>query len=168
MAPRRSTRAAARSASSPAADVRDVTAPAAARVAGALLLMALGGLAVARADPRGEAACGDLGGQPVLTARFLLGAARGDGGFVGETAWRRFLDRSVTPRFPDGLSAFSGQGRWRSPGGRQLREPTRLLLIVVPDTPQTRDALHAVRADYARLFAQTSVGLLLDRSCAAF
>ena len=156
-----------RSASSPAADGPDVTAPAAARAAGALCL-ALGGITVARADPSAEAFCADLGGRPMLTARFLLGATRGDGGTVGEAAWRRFLDRSVTPRFPGGLSVFSGQGRWRSPEGRQLREPTRLLLIVVPDSRQARDALHAVRADYARLFAQTSVGLLLDRSCAAF
>ena len=160
--------AARRSASSPAADGPDVTAPAAARAAGALLFMTLGGIAVARADPGAEAACADLGGQPMLTARFLLGATRGDGGTVGGAAWRRFLDRSVTPRFPGGLSVFAGQGRWRSPEGRQLREPTRLLLIVVPDSRQARDALHAVRADYARLFAQTSVGLLLDRGCAAF
>ena len=145
-----------------------MTAPADLRAAGALLLLALGGLATARAAPADDFACGDLGGRPMLTARLLLGARRGDGGFVGEAAWRRFLDRSVSPRFPDGLSVFSGQGRWRGPDGRPLREPMHLLLIVVPDTPQARDALHAVRADYARRFAQASVGLLLDRSCAAF
>src|SRR5579859_7816296 len=32
---------------------------------------------------------------------------------VTETGWRAFLDKEVTPRFPDGLSVFDVYGQWQ-------------------------------------------------------
>ncbi len=51
-----------------------------------------------------------------------------------------FLAKEVTPRFPDGLSLFSGYGQWRNPEGRILKEMSRLLLIwYVPDAAVERE-----------------------------
>lgn len=84
------------------------------------------------------------------------------------TGFTDFLDRNVTPRFPAGLTVLNGHGRWWAPDGRQTQEESRLVLIVVPREPDPRPALEAVRAEYKARFRQHSVGLLLQRTCAAF
>jgi uncharacterized protein DUF3574 len=68
-----------------------------------------------------------------------------DGG-VGELRWRAFLDREVTPRFPDGLTVFEAYGQWRSSGkGEVGRLRSRVLVILHEDTPANRSAIDAIR-----------------------
>ena len=87
---------------------------------------------------------------------------------MSEAAWRRFLNTRITPRFPQGLTVLSGRGQWRGPVGRLVREPTRVVLIVTDPTPEAVAALHAIRAEYADVFAQGAVGLVLHRGCSVF
>ena len=64
---------------------------------------------------------------------------------VTSRAFMIFLAREVTPRFPDGLSLFSGYGQWRNGKGQMLKEASRLLLIwYVPDA-QTNGKIEAIR-----------------------
>jgi hypothetical protein len=68
-----------------------------------------------------------------------------DGG-VGEIRWRAFLDREVTPRFPDGLTVFEAFGQWRDSGQTQpSRLRTKVLVILHEDTPANRAAIDAIR-----------------------
>ena len=55
-----------------------------------------------------------------LRAEPIFGRGLKSGGEVGEAAWRRFLDREVTPRFPDGFTVIDASGQWRSPGAVKL------------------------------------------------
>ena len=89
-------------------------------------------------------------------------------GPVSAAAFDAFLDRSVTPRFPAGLTVLDGAGRWRAPDGRLTQETSKLVLIVAPDGADTRARLDAVRAEYRTQFRQQSVGLVLTRGCADF
>lgn len=100
--------------------------------------------------------------HPMLAAQ-LLAAAPPD-----PAAFTDFLDRSVTPRFPAGLTVLDAAGRWQAPDGRLTAEPSKLLLIVAPATPETRRRLQAIRDDYKARFHQQSVGLLLTPTCADF
>jgi hypothetical protein len=97
----------------------------------------------------------------MLRAELLFGAGE-EAGFEG------FLDREVTPRFPAGLTVLQAHGRWRTPDGRQTREPSRVVLIVAPPQPDALPALEAIRTAYRQQFHQRSVGLLTSRSCASF
>ncbi|VUD72863.1 hypothetical protein MET9862_03468 [Methylobacterium symbioticum] len=63
---------------------------------------------------------------------------------------------------------IAGHGQWRSAGGRLRAEPTRLVLIVAEDRPETRAALDAIRDAYKAAFAQEAVGLVLSPACASF
>lgn len=104
------------------------------------------------------AGCANPVCTPMLSAQLLFGATPG---------FEDFLDRSVTPRFPAGLTVLDGAGRWRAPDGRMTQEPSKLVLIVTPD----RDALaklQAIRDEFKARFRQQSVGLVLARACADF
>ncbi len=54
-----------------------------------------------------------------------------------EVDWRAFLDKEVTPRFPDGLSVMDVYGQWE---GKNQSTPERLrskmLIVDYPDTAE--------------------------------
>lgn len=109
------------------------------------------------------------GQQSRLTAELTFGRDIGRHVGVSERAWRRFLDREVTPRFPDGLTVVSAAGQWRDRRtGRIGREPSKLLLIVLPGRADDQARLDAIVAAYKRQFQQQSVGLIVRPACTAF
>ena len=75
-----------------------------------------------------------------------------------EEKWRAFLDSEVTPRFPDGLSVFDIYGQWRSKGQAQpVRQRSKVIVVLYPDTPQHRADIDAVRAAWKRDTGDQSV-----------
>ncbi len=90
------------------------------------------------------------------------------GGGVAEGRFMDFLAKDVTPRFPDGLSLFSGYGQWRNPEGHILKGMSRLLLIwYVPDQ-QSNEKIEAIRNAYKKRFHQQSVLRADGFSCVSF
>ena len=77
---------------------------------------------------------------------------------ISEARWRAFLDREVTPRFPDGLSVLDVYGQWQ---GKNQTTPERLrtkcLVIDYLDTQPNRDKVEAIRAAWKRLTGDQSV-----------
>ena len=77
---------------------------------------------------------------------------------VSEGDWRRFLDREVTPRFPDGLSVLDVYGQWQ---GKNQASPERLrskmLIIDYPDTAENRAKIEAIRAAWKQKTGDQSV-----------
>jgi hypothetical protein len=73
--------------------------------------------------------------------------------------WHDFVDRSITPRFPDGLTLVYGQGQYR--GGDQAvhQEPTAILIVLHPKATRRRDdaLLTAIAREYDQRFHQESV-----------
>lgn len=89
---------------------------------------------------------------------FGLGPADQPQQGVSEQAWREFLDREVTPRFPDGLSVLDVYGQWqdaRQASPERLR--SKLLVIDYPDTPANRAKVEAIRAAWRRRTGDQSV-----------
>jgi hypothetical protein len=113
-------------------------------------------------------ACGGAE-QPRLVAELLFGRDIGSRIGVSETAWRDFVARQITPRFPDGLTVIPAMGQWRDPASKRIvREPSRLVMIVLPGNSDDQLRLAAVVAAYKRRFHQHSVGLIVQSACAAF
>jgi len=89
---------------------------------------------------------------------FGLGPADQPQQGISEQAWREFLDREVTPRFPDGLSVLDVYGQWqdaRQSGPERLR--SKLLVIDYPDTPANRGKVEAIRAAWKQRTGDQSV-----------
>ena len=89
---------------------------------------------------------------------FGLGLADHPEQGISEARWRAFLDREVTPRFPDGLSVVDVYGQWQ---GKNEAAPERLrskcLIIDYLDTQANRDKIEAIRAAWKRMTGDQSV-----------
>ena len=115
-----------------------------------------------------ESAC-HAGQQLKRVAELTFGRDIGRHIGVSEAAWRRFLAREVTPRFPDGLTVMSALGQWRDRStGRIVREPSKVVMIVLPGNAEDQARLDAIVAAYKRQFQQQSVGVIVQPACLAF
>lgn len=77
---------------------------------------------------------------------------------IGEAQWRDFLDREVTPRFPDGLTVFDARGQWRyRDAAAPTREKTKVLVILSEDTPRHRADIEAIRDAWKKATGHESV-----------
>lgn len=83
-----------------------------------------------------------------------------EGGRVSEEQWAGFLAEVVTPRFPDGFTVLDAYGQWRDPeiaDAPVIREATRVVVIVHPQTQATHDAIDEIKSLYRTSFGQKSV-----------
>jgi hypothetical protein len=89
---------------------------------------------------------------------FGLGLANAPDKGIGESQWRDFLDKEVTPRFPAGLSVVDVYGQWQ---GKNQHAPERLrskmLIIDYPDIQENRDKIEAIRTAWKQLTGDQSV-----------
>ena len=114
----------------------------------------------------GCAAPGCPAGEIGMLAQLYFGRTLPNGQPIDDTAWRDFLARAVTPRFPDGLTVLDGYGQWRRATGEITREPSTVVVIATDTGAVAR--LNAIRTEYEARFAQESVGLVTTLSCSAF
>jgi hypothetical protein len=92
----------------------------------------------------------------------------GGRGLVNERMFRSFLAEEVTPRFPDGLSVIEVAGQFRDDRLGIVREPTKLLVLLVPDRAAVARKVAAVVDRYKRRFRQRSVLRTERPICLAF
>ena len=75
---------------------------------------------------------------------------------ITDQQWQQFRDDEIVTRFPDGFTVHSATGYWRS-GDETYAEPSMVLMVVAPETPDTRKKLDAIAQAYAQRFRQQSV-----------
>lgn len=101
-----------------------------------------------------------LAGDGAIETKLYFGLGLKGGGRVSDKQWQHFLADTVTPRFPDGLTIVSATGQWRDPKARDARvttEPTRIVVIVHPETVATAKAIGEIKDVYVKRFHQDSV-----------
>jgi hypothetical protein len=128
-----------------------------------LLLLALSGSAGAQlVDCRG-------GQKPSQVAELMFGRKIGDRIAVSEGDWGRFVDREITPRFPDGLTVFNAAGQWRDKSSNKIvREPSKIVQIVLPGDDGEFARLNEIAEAYKTRFKQQSVGVIVRPACVSF
>ena len=77
---------------------------------------------------------------------------------IDEARWRDFLDREVTPRFPDGLTVLDGYGQWRfERDGHLVRQRCKVLVVLHEDNAQHRRDIDAIRSAWKQASGHESV-----------
>lgn len=126
-------------------------------------------IACAVATSCGPPPCSHLGGTPMLEYHLFFGRDIPGRAPLTDAEWADFAARVVTPRLPDGFTAFDAAGQWRNPAtGRIGREPTKVIIVAVPDSAASAAAIDAVKDAYRAEFHQQSVGATVAPVCAAF
>jgi hypothetical protein len=107
---------------------------------------------------------------PMLRIELMFGRNVGDDLAVTEDAWAGFLASEVVPRFPDGFSVVDAAGpRTDKPTANLfLSEPSKIVIIIAPDGPETEQRIAAVEAAYKKQFQQQSVVVATRSVCASF
>ncbi len=110
------------------------------------------------------------GGQkPRQVAQLLFGRNIGDRLGVSEAQWGRFVDREISPRFPDGLTVLDAKGEWRDTARHTIvHEPSKVVEIVLPGKDDDATQLDAIAQAYKSRFRQQSVGIVVRGACVAF
>lgn len=89
---------------------------------------------------------------------FGVGTEGDDKAAISEAQWRAFLDKEVTPRFPDGLTVFDAYGQWLFRGAQgPERLNSKVLVILHEDTPQRRADIEAIRLAWKQATKHQSV-----------
>lgn len=99
-----------------------------------------------------------LGTEPFIRTELFFGTGKPDGTAVTEAEFAAFLDREITPRFPDGLTVLSGDGQYRD-GATILKERSKLLILLYPrdDARAASARIEEIRERYKVAFNQSSV-----------
>ena len=110
---------------------------------------------------------------PEGTDRFVkyelfMGRGGQQGEVVDDAAWAAFLDDTVTPRFPDGLTVLDAQGQWRDPAGLVQQERSKLLVILAAPGGYAMRLLDEISEEYERRFDQESVLRVVSDTCVSF
>ncbi|MFE9592292.1 DUF3574 domain-containing protein [Streptomyces sp. NPDC006294] len=102
-------------------------------------------------------------GDAYIETRLLFGTQRPEGGpDVTDAQFMAFIDRSVTPEFPEGLTVQEGRGQWRDSNGVIERERSYELILLYPAAEaRARDArIERIRDAYMQAYGQESVARL--------
>jgi hypothetical protein len=104
--------------------------------------------------------------KAMLRVEFYFGRSIDGGRPVSDREWAQFVGRELTPRFP-GLTVLDARGAWRR-GEHEMREQTKLVVVVLPDNSANRGQIAAAADAYKEAFQQSSVGIVTQAVCAAF
>ena len=107
----------------------------------------------AASDTTGAAVPAASPGDSYKRTELYFGGSRPDGSVITPAEFELFLDKEVTPAFPDGLTWLEAHGQWM--GGK---EDSFVLIILYPfsDRHANRE-LEEIRTDYKAQFDQESV-----------
>jgi hypothetical protein len=121
------------------------------------------GMLVLVSPPALAASCPLPDQKPMLLVKMYFGQNR------DTRAWENFLARTVTLRFPAGLTVYEAKGQWTDPKtGRLAHERSRVVEIATPDTAAARTNIAEIARLYRRDFHQQSVGVVTQQVCAHF
>jgi hypothetical protein len=107
------------------------------------------------------------GEQPAIQDMLYFGTARPEG-VVSAEAWAGFVETTVTPRFPQGLTVFQASGQWRRVDGSLVREATHVLHLIHADDASSEQSVTEIMASYKSRFEQEAVLRVKARACVSF
>jgi hypothetical protein len=91
--------------------------------------------------------------MPSSCETLYFGTARASGVAVSADEWVQFENDVLTREFPDGMTSWDADGRWRGADGKPVAERSHVVMIVGAKP----ESVARVIAEYKRRFAQESV-----------
>jgi hypothetical protein len=86
-------------------------------------------------------------------------------GVVTSQEWEEFLRKSITPRFPKGLTFWQASGQWQNSGKSIIRETSFVVNLVHSDDEHSAIAVRAIIAEYKLRFDQEAILRVKGYAC---
>jgi Protein of unknown function (DUF3574) len=115
-----------------------------------------------------------LSSRSFIRTELFFGLSKPDHTQVTELEFQQFINREVTPRFPDGLTLLSGRGQFKTSSHKIVKEPTNLLILIYPQDRlaprkvEQNQKVEQIRKAYKLAFQQESVLRSDELSCVSF
>ena len=132
-----------------------------------IVCVAMAAMAVVACSDTDAPVCPD-GSDEWVRYELFMGRSSQSVEVVDDAAWDAFLDDTVTPRFPDGLTVFDGSGQWRGSDGMVRKERSKVLVILAPPGDDGESRIGEVSDEYKRRFNQESVLQVVTGACVSF
>ena len=116
-----------------------------------------------------QPACEPGLGTPMSLFTLYLGEAIPGRTDLTDKEWQSFLDGTVTVNLPNGYTVLDGFGAWMNPATHKTsREATKVVVVALPDAPESLAAINRIRNEYVTMFHQQLVGMTVQPACASF
>jgi hypothetical protein len=122
-----------------------------------------------------QQSCPDLpSGRSFVRTELFFGLSKPDRAKVTDLEFQQFINREVTPRFPDGLTLLSGSGQFKNSSNRIVKEPANLLILIypldrlAPGKAAPNQQVEQIRKAYQLAFQQESVLRSDEPACVSF
>jgi len=123
----------------------------------AALVLVINSLCTARVEAAEPGARRPSASEILVRTELYFGSNR-PGGEVTDAEFSNFMDREITPRFPDGLTLLTGYGQFLSSTGVLIKERSKVLILLYPaSTAASNQRVQEIREKYKAMFQQESV-----------
>jgi hypothetical protein len=107
--------------------------------------------------------------KPMVIAHLFFGRAIQGRGPLTDAEWSSFAASVLSRDFPDGFTAYDGEGQWLDPQtGKIVRERSKVVVIAAKEDERFAKNIRDAADAYRKTFHQHSVGVISQTACAAF
>lgn len=94
-----------------------------------------------------------------MRTELFFGRSRTSGSEISDEEFADFLDDTVTPAFPDGLTVLDGLGQFRDREGKIIQEKAKVLILIYRKSERKNYGrrIEQIRDAYKKRFDQQSV-----------
>lgn len=118
---------------------------------------------------QGAPQCERSEGRPVLVFTLFFGRAIPGREDLTNEEWLEFLHTIIAASLPDGYTVVDAKGGWRNPAtNRNVEEATKVLVVALPDVPESMLSITRIRTAYEVQFHQHVVGMTSAPACGVF
>ncbi|MEU0089031.1 DUF3574 domain-containing protein [Kribbella sp. NPDC006257] len=99
-----------------------------------------------------------LYGDTMVRTELFFGTDK-PGPDVTDWQFQQFINKTITPRFPLGLTVLSGNGQWQEDNGSVTKERSKVVVLIYSLDEQQQDSkkIEEIRDKYKKQFQQESV-----------
>ena len=78
--------------------------------------------------------------ESFIRTELFFGRNRPNGIEVSQEEFADFLNETITPEFPDGLTVLDGIGQFRDSNGNTIQEKAKVLILLYPSNTKRRSS----------------------------
>lgn len=102
-------------------------------------------------------------GPDLIISKMYFGL-NSENSVISNDEFNSFVDSTITPVFPEGLTIYRTSGQWKNYKGAIIKEPAAVVEIIHSDNPETQKLINVIIETYKTRYLQESVLLIQQKA----